>query len=61
MNATRLGWFGLATIAVWAALLWWTFRATTTTKTGAALKSVVLLLLIGFGAVMLWNISARML
>jgi hypothetical protein len=48
-------------MAVWAALLWWTLRTTTTTKTGSAFKSVALLLLIGFGAVMVWNITAGLL
>jgi len=61
MNAIRLDWFGLVTLAVWAGLLWWTLRAATTTKTAFALKSIALLLLIGFGAVMLWNISVLML
>jgi ABC-type nickel/cobalt efflux system permease component RcnA len=61
MNATRFDWSGAATIAVWAALLWWTLRGATTTRTGFALKSIARLLLIGFGAVMLWNVAARML
>jgi ABC-type nickel/cobalt efflux system permease component RcnA len=47
--------FGIVTVVVWAALLWRTLRTRTTTRTGAVVRSVVMFLLIAFGAVMLWN------
>jgi hypothetical protein len=53
-------WFGVATIVIWSALVWSTVRTHTKTKAGRVLRSVALLLLAAFGAVMIWNITARM-
>jgi ABC-type nickel/cobalt efflux system permease component RcnA len=52
--------FDWLTIIVWSALLWSTLRTRTKTKSGTALKSVALVLLAAFGAMMIWNITVSM-
>jgi hypothetical protein len=56
MNSYSIDWVVLATVAAWAALLWWTLRIKASTKGGVVLKLLIAFLLICFGAVMLWNI-----
>ena len=56
MNSELSNWLVvLATVVVWASLLWWTVRITTGTRTGLILKSLAVCLLLALGGVMLWN------